>query len=133
MRLLLISAAILLLCSCSSGKPQYIPPPNPVEPQPILPATPLAQEPEKVIEKLEPVAENSFLAILQKEGIPSENFVPRSKEQVAVYRQGDIVRFYYFKRNLLVGQHDYPAETVAELKASNRYPDTILREIGARE
>jgi hypothetical protein len=122
----------LLLCSCSSGKPQYIPPPKPVEPEPVVQAegetTELVEE-----EVVEPVTvdENSFLGILMKEGMPLENIIPRSKEQVAVYQRGDQLRFYYFKRNQLVKQIEVPAENVRLMKAAGNYPSVILEDLGA--
>ncbi|SHJ85293.1 hypothetical protein SAMN02745165_03347 [Malonomonas rubra DSM 5091] len=130
MKLLPVLFALFLLCSCSSGKPQFVPPPPPEEPEPVIEQTesPLQQEAEEVTTP--PVEENSFLAILLKEGTPEENIIPRSKEQVAVYQKGELVRFYYFKRNRLVDQRDYPAENIRLMKAAGNYPSTILQDMG---
>ena len=67
MRLLLVFLSALLACSCSSGKPQYIPPPKPVEPAPVVQAEMVPAEVEEESVEAVPVDESSFLAILLKE------------------------------------------------------------------
>lgn len=130
MRLLLFFIALLLLCSCTSGKPQYIPPPKPVEPEPVIaPETVAAEEPEPVKE-VEQVDADSFLAVLLREGTPSENIIPRSKEQVAIYRKGDLLSVYYFKRNQLVRRKDYQATEIEQMRAAGSYPNQVLRDLG---
>jgi len=122
----------LLLCSCSSGKPQFIPPPPPEQPEPVIETTerPAEQETEEKPEV--PVEENSFLAILLQQGAPTENIIPRSKEQVAIYHQGELVRVYYFRHNKLVSQRDYPAENIRLMKKAGNYPSSILQDMGAK-
>lgn len=128
----LLFVALLLLCSCASGKPQYIPPPKPIEPKPVV--LPETREPEKTepTKPVEQIAEDSFLAVLLREGTPSENIIPRSKEQVAVYRKDSLVSFYYFRRNQLIKRKDYPVAEIEQLQASGSYPEQILRELGAK-
>jgi len=133
MRMLPILICTLLLCACSSGKPQYIPPPVIVEPEPVVQIEAIEPELTVEIEMPEPIDEKSFLAILIKEGTPAENIIPRSKEQVAVYSKGAQVRFYYFRGNVLILQKDYPAKDVERMKTTGNYPDSILREMNIIE
>lgn len=132
MRLLPFFLALLLLCSCASGKPQYIPPPKPAEPKPVVPPETVKAEAPKPVKPVEQIAEDSFLAVLLREGTPSENIIPRSKEQVAIYRKGDLVSFYYFRRNRLINCKDYPTAEIEQLRAAGSYPDRILQELGAQ-
>lgn len=131
MKLLPVLFCVLLICSCSSGKPQYIPPPKPVEPEPVVQPKAVETKPAAEIKETVPVAENSFLDILLKEGIPSENIVPRSKEQVAIYKKTDHFTFYYFKKNQLVANKDYSFAEIDQMKSSNNYPDKALKDLGA--
>jgi hypothetical protein len=133
MRLLLVLSGALLICSCSSGKPQYIPPPKPLEPDPVVQTETVPAQAEEEIVAKAPVDENSFLAILLKKGPPLENIIPRSKEQVAAYKEGGNLNYYYFKRNLLVTQKEFPAADVELMKAAGNYPKVILQELGASE
>jgi hypothetical protein len=136
MRLLPIIFCALLICSCASGKPQYIPPVVVVEEVQTALPEPVENEVVETVEKTEPVktyAEDSFLAILIAEGTPSENFIPRSKEQVAIYNKGEHFSFYYFKKNQLVQKKDYPLAEIEQMKAENNYPDKALQEMGIIE
>lgn len=136
MKLFLIVLSLLFICSCSSGKPQYVPPVKIVEPTETVQPEPVAVEvPEKVeeVSVVKTYAENSFLAILLKEGTPSENIIPRSKEQVAIYQKDDYFTFYYFKKNQLILRKDYSFTEIEQMKADGNYPDSALKEMGVIE
>lgn len=136
MRLLPVIFCVLLLCSCASGKPQYIPPVKIVAPEATAQPETVELEPATEIKPTEAVKsydEMSFLAILLKEGMPTENIIPRSKEQIAVYKKETHVTFYYFKKNRLVQQNDYSLAEIVQMKADNSYPDKVLKDMGASE
>lgn len=132
MRLLLLPACLLFLCSCMNGKPQYMPPVVEVE-EPRQAEIELTSEKTapSVVEKTVSYPEDSFTALLITEGPPTENIIPRSKEQVAIYDKGNVVSFYYFVNSKLVRQKNFPRQQIEMMKANAQYPQQPLQEIGA--
>ncbi len=73
----------------------------------------------------------TFASMIHKEGIPFDNIIPRSKEQVAIYNNNDHFSFYYFKNNKLISKRNYSLQEIDKIKSENKYPENILKDLGA--
>lgn len=130
MRLFLLLFCLLFVCSCAGGSLQGKVPEKIVKKEEVVLLAPV--ETEKVeTEKVEPEKVVTFTSIINKEGIPFDNIIPRSKEQVAIYKNNDHFSFYYFKNNKLSSKKKYSLQEVDKIKAENKYPKKILKDLGA--
>ncbi len=78
-----------------------------------------------------PVKELALIDIIQQEGIPDDNFWPRSKEQITIYKREDQCTVYYFKENKVVEKKIFSGKEFHQLKASSGYPYNLYKELGA--
>jgi hypothetical protein len=73
----------------------------------------------------------TFTDIIRKEGVPTENIIPRKKEQLAIYKKDETVSVYYFKENKLLSKKDYSAQEMKRIEANSEYPSNIFKDLGA--
>ena len=99
MRLFLLLFCLLFVCSCAGGNLQGKAPEKIVKKEEVVLLAPVETEKVETSKDHEDV---TFASIINKEGIPFTNIIPRSKEQVAIYKNNDHFSFYYFKNNKLV-------------------------------
>lgn len=73
----------------------------------------------------------TFTDIIRKEGVPTENIIPRKKEQLAIYKKDETVSVYYFKENKLFSNKDYSTQDMKRIEANSEYPSNIFKDLGA--
>lgn len=78
-----------------------------------------------------PVKELTLIDIIQKEGIPDDNFWPRSKEQITIYKRENQCIVYYFKENKFMEKKIFSGKEIEQIKASSEYPNNLYKELGA--
>jgi hypothetical protein len=69
--------------------------------------------------------------IIKQEGIPTENYRPRQKEQISLYREEEKYIAFYFRENKVVEKKVFSEKELDKLKASSEYPDNFYKELGA--
>ncbi len=90
-------------------------------------------KPEQKIKNERPILQEglTFTDIIRKEGIPTENIIPRKKEQLAIYKKDETISVYYFKENKLFSKKDYSAQEMKRIEANSGYPSNIFKDLGA--
>lgn len=73
----------------------------------------------------------TFTDIIRKEGVPTENIIPRKKEQLAIYKKDETVSVFYFKENKLFSKKDYSTQEMKRIEANSEYPSNIFKDLGA--
>ncbi|MGK2945309.1 MAG: hypothetical protein ACSLFC_11285 [Desulfuromonadales bacterium] len=87
---------------------------------------------QKIKNKLPMLQEGlTFIDIIRKEGVPTENIIPRKKEQLAIYKKDETVSVYYFKENELFSKKDYSTQEMKRIEAKSEYPSNIFKDLGA--
>ena len=119
---------LLFVCSCAGGNLQDKAPEKIVKKEESVLLAPVKAE---KVETSKDHENFTFSTIIYKEGIPFDNIIPRSKEQVAIYKNNDHYAFYYFKNNKLISKKNYSLQEVDKIKAENKYPEKILKDLGA--
>ena len=139
MRIALILFCSLLACSCAGDKFQNKTPEKSISNEQRVLPPPIKIEPAKAPQKIkqkeptqpaESYQDYTFTSIVLKEGIPFENIIPRSKEQVAIYKKKDFFIFYYLKDNKLVLKKNYSFQELDKIKSENKYPEKVLKDLG---
>lgn len=138
MRTVLLFCGVLLVCSCAGKNFQNETVEKSVNKEASVLPSPVKIEPVKIepVKELEPIEatesyqDYTFASIVLKEGIPFENIIPRSKEQVAIYKKKDFYIFYYLKNNKLVLKKNYSFQELDKIKAENKYPKKVLKDLG---
>lgn len=69
--------------------------------------------------------------IIVKEGMPTNNIIPRRKEQITIYKKEEITTVYYFRNNKLYSRMDYTNDEMEKLQADDEYPKNLFRELEA--
>ena len=90
----------------------------------VIPGEPIKIEVVAIIEGM------SFTDLIKKERIPTETFVPRSKEQIVIYKRTDHYLVYYFKRNKLLIKKIYGISEWDEIKKQDNYPEKVYFDLG---
>ncbi len=91
----------------------------------------MAIQPEQKIKDEPPMLQESFTFtdIIRKEGVPTDNIIPRKKEQLAIYKKDETVSVYYFKENKLFSKKDYSAQEMKRMEADSEYPSNIFKDL----
>jgi hypothetical protein len=72
----------------------------------------------------------TFTEIIIKEGIPTENIIPRKKEQITIYKKREKYLVYYFIENKLYSKKDYTEQDMNKLRVNSEYPKNLYKELG---
>lgn len=123
MKMLMVLCCLFFFIGCATNvKYHYISPKKEIAAV-VTPGPPTKVEVVEIFEGM------SFTDVLKREGIPSETYVPKSKEQIVVYKKIDHYQIYYFKRNKLFLKKDYSFEEMNRIKNNDDYKNKIYKDL----